>query len=273
MFPARGSSFERVMRFDGALQGERTLESFWLQREVLLRVLAEVVDERGGGVRIVQGFEVSRIVFGERVCEVFGTVGEGGEEVVFEAALVLACDGVHSVVRKACVAGGERGVVRCCGGKGFRVDRWESAATALCVKTVRLLAVPRFVADGEGVVGPEVIAALHGDAAGREVREVCNMWLLPIGVDVSGGRIGTIVRGRERALWEGRTVDDMVEMFRRNFPQIPDVRAVIGEDELERFAGRRGSKFPTIQRYRSLVGLVGGDADPVGEAGVALPGA
>jgi kynurenine 3-monooxygenase len=122
------------------------------------------------------------------------------------------------------------------------------------------------------VVTPEAIAAFFGDTVGRKAREVFGMWLLPVGVDVSGGRIGTIVRGRKHALWEAREVDDLVEMFRRNFPQIPDVRALIGDDELKRFAGSRESRFPNIQRCRSLVGLVRGHSDSGGEAGVALLG-
>lgn len=67
-------------------------------------------------------------------------------------------------------------------------------------------------------------------------------------------------------------------MFARNFPQLRDVRGVIANEDMQRFVSQRQSRFPNIQRSRSLVGCLrrgstaGKAAAGVAEAGVAVLG-
>lgn len=168
--------------------------------------------------------------------------------------------------------------------RGFGVDRWENPATCLRYKTVTLPPRPKFQmkkASGGEVVGelesrggggggagtgaandeivdmtvePDDICAFRGDTEGRQRREVFNMGALPVGKDVSAGRTGTIVLRPDHGLWETRSPEATYQLFERNFPQLVSVRSVIAGDEMKRFASTKASKFPSIQRVRSLVG-------------------
>lgn len=258
MMPPRGKAFTKTIGFGGVT------ENFWIGRKVLLAIMRAVVDGCEG-VRVVDG-EVAGVRFGEE-CEVFGTVD--GEDVVWRGGLVVGCDGSRSVVREACKK--DRGA-QVKSANGFAVDSWESPATSLCYKTMELEEVPKFrVADQveledvqvekldgrEVAVGQDTIAVLRGDAVKRVARDVFNMGMLPVG---TGRRIGTIIRKADSKLWEMRTVEAGYNLFAENFPQLNDVHDLVSPEAMDNFVNVSESRFPSIQRCRSLGGKVEGGA-------------
>jgi kynurenine 3-monooxygenase len=256
---------------------KRNPAGMWIRRHGLLALLARTLKAHYPNViNVLLATEVTGVDFCEQSDEDSSSApmkvlvkSADSSETVLEASLVLACDGVNSVVRKA-LCHAEPGVIS--SAAGFEKEIWTSPSVGVCYKTVQLPASPELGSgEAELQTDPRMMYVLRGDLKRRAPDQAFNMGLLPVGADPSAPRFGTIACASSKAVWKRRTTEESYAFFEENFPQIAhSIRDLISYEEMERFVATETSTFPAIQRSRSLVGHVRTNGS-IG-AGVALLG-
>lgn len=236
-------------------------------------------------VRILLGTECTSIRFSSPTTRPVGEVEapisitvrhKDGSNEVLEASLVLACDGLKSVVRKALTQDEAAPTRHVDSTRGFGVDKWDSPAVGLNYKTLQLPSRPLVAFDDKNEpirAKPETSYVFRGDTEKRPYLRRFSMGLLPVGMDDSkAGRTGTIFGIPKHELWMMRTAEEAYALFEENFPHV-DIRKLVGHREMQRFAETPPAAFPAIQRSRSLVGHMGNNAGVVllGDAAHCFP--
>eukprot|EP00172_Hildenbrandia_rubra_P001732 Plantae.Rhodophyta-Hildenbrandia_rubra.ctg23094.p1 GENE.Plantae.Rhodophyta-Hildenbrandia_rubra.ctg23094~~Plantae.Rhodophyta-Hildenbrandia_rubra.ctg23094.p1 ORF type:complete len:496 (+),score=68.30 Plantae.Rhodophyta-Hildenbrandia_rubra.ctg23094:181-1668(+) len=252
--------------------GEKRMPSYWVRRSNLLRMMSEYLEEEyPGRVEVLVGTECTSVSFSASTALSKAPIqvrvkGVDDEEQILEAELVLGCDGVRSVVREALYEDEKKEEPTVSSRRGFGVDVWTSPSVGLRYKSLMLPPKPVLVKDPELVAEPDGMYVFRGKTNKRSADRLFNMGMLPVGVDVSQGRTGTIVRRPSHDLWKIKTAEEAYDMFEENFPHVA-VRDLITPEEMARFAASEPGAFPPIQRSCSLVGTLN-----AGKAGVVLLG-
>jgi 2-polyprenyl-6-methoxyphenol hydroxylase-like FAD-dependent oxidoreductase len=213
--------------------------------------------------------------------EVGGGSGRGGPAVVatrtFYPSLVLGCDGIGSLVRKALQrwaaeddleAGAAAAAAAAAGGprrgRGraptFGVRSYPSPASGLRFKVLRLPPNPA-LRDGATVLRNPSFAVLTGSYKGRPLR----MGLLPVR-DESMGRTGNVITKPDHPLWRLPKGDARAwrAALAEAFPQA-DFDALVPEDVMRAFADSEGGAFPDPQASDGVAYVLGGGGGGGGE--------
>ena len=246
--------------------------SYWIRRANLIGMMADVLEkEYKGVVNVMLGTTCRDIVFKKNESDKADSV-----EVIVEnkaeskqsvpAKLLIGCDGVNSIVRKALADDERSSKPKVVSPKGFELDVWTSPAAGLCYKSFVLPARPILMTKPIVEAAPERMYVLRYDAKGKSSNEYFSMGLLPVGKDVSQGRTGTIVRKASHQIWKLKSIEEGFKFFETNFPHI-NVKDLISEGEMKLFIDSGPSKFPVIQKSKSLYGLLNS-----GSSGVVLLG-
>lgn len=180
---------------------------------------------------------------------------------VLNTRLILACDGKNSAVLKQLREAEERSA-----GHGSNIHTIRGLAeksfpspsvgmTAMSV-LVNRHALDKFNID----VNPEDedIIRVNGLEKGRSIARSFSLTLWPSNkkFDTFDGVLGLITQFPEHDLWKLKTVDEAVELFQENFPQL-DIREAISLENMKDFVESTPVKFPMITRPESIVATVG----------------
>ena len=179
--------------------------------------------------------------------------------------LVLACDGLGSVIRKGLAQQPEIPA------GAFDMIATPSLSTGLRYKVLNLPS--RFEAtSGAAVDDPSmsyVIPSRHKDQ-----KKACALFAFPVS-DPSHPRSVNLIREADHQLWTLKSADELFGFLEDAFPQL-DIRALVSREEAEDFVSLEAGAFPAPQYARTLHASLGegtarNHAILVGDAAHAFP--
>lgn len=266
--------------------------TYWMPRASLMKVLVGGLEGWNKQSPSKQNNQVevltsSRVVAVERDrstgrVAVTVEVGKSRDKKTLYPSLVLGCDGINSVVRKALERWAKED------GKGedqaptFSLRSYPSPAAGLKFKVLRLPPNPKLQptkGDDSTTLRNPSFAVLVGSYKGRPLR----MGLLPVR-DESMGRTGNIITPPDHPFWQSPPQGDAAACraaLAEAFPQA-DWDALVPEDVMRAFAESEGGVFPAPQASDGVAYVLekggGGEAAPsatavllVGDAAHAFP--
>jgi kynurenine 3-monooxygenase len=257
-----------------------SVATHWMPRASLMKVLVGGLDRFNGSTeekekkhKAVEVLTSSRVVGLERDkatgrvavrVEVGAAEGEEGKTATttrtFYPSLVLGCDGINSVVRKALERWAEEDDDNndTTTSPTFSLRSFPSPAAGLKFKVLRLPPNPRLNPDDPATTlrNPS-FAVLVGQYKGRPLR----MGLLPVR-DESMGRTGNIITPPDHPFWHAPPQGDAAACraaLKEAFPQA-DWDSLVPEDVMRAFAESEGGVFPLPQASDGVAYVLkGGD--------------
>ena len=279
--------------------------SYWIPRHDMTRLMYEVIQEReegrhvnsgddrgggggGGSISYIEGkkcVEVNPVAIkdesnsdrsAQRVevtvvdTDVKGDGdGAGMTTTSHVAELVVGCDGWKSEVRDRLLnGGGAFSSWHKYDPKKFRVRGWNSPATDLRIKVLQFpprFEIPDASAGGSIRTQSDLIYVFR--STNSQPLNSLSLGALPMKDDDKVRPFNVITRPNHE-IWGIDNAKDMREWLKKAFPRLPlDDGSVLSDEELERFAKARGTRFPPCQYSPGLAAYPEG-----GECGVALCG-
>lgn len=240
---------------------------YWTTRRALLTLLAEAIGERQSGrINLLYDHAVCGI---ERPASGRAAVTVSAPDGTirrFTPDLILACDGLNSVIRDAVAAQDEVPEDH------FSMVKATSISTGLRYKVLNLPAVFES-ADGKVRIDDSrmsyIIPSRH---KGR--RKACALFAFPV-VSETDPRSVNLIREADHELW---TIDDahqLLEFLADSFPQL-DITKLVPIQEAEDFVKLEPGSFPEAQYARNLHARFGNPGSEthcvlVGDAAHAFP--
>ncbi|CAM9651225.1 unnamed protein product [Laminaria digitata] len=252
--------------------------AYWLPRSVFQQLLySEVESKYPTQVKVFYSATCDNI---ERVQGGFGIEvraslhGKDTEEKVFRPRLLVAADGLKSMVRQRLrswdeeTAGGSTGQGKS-GSKGqgrFDMRKQPSGSSGLRYKVLSM--APSFrlghVNDEERARSDKAYAILSKFTdAKRSIRIGILPWGPPGGDRAEAPRGGNFITVPGHPLWDLKTIEEIKTFLAENFPQTPVAKG-ISDAELTRFAQSEGGRFPDPQYCPGLQWVVGASGGGAG---------
>lgn len=240
---------------------------FWTTRRALLTMLYSAIEEMGSErLKVLYGHSVAGLHRDERNAVQVKVHDRQGDEKTFAPDLILACDGLNSVIRQALekepeVLDGH-----------FDMVAGDSISTGLRYKVLNLPS--RFTtANGEVAVDDNrmsyIIPARHKDR-----RKACALFAFPV-VDPSHPRSVNLIREGDHELWTLESGEALLAWMEDAFPEL-DIRSLVPLEEAEDFVKLEAGAFPAPQYASNLHIALGPDDAPtqavlIGDAAHAFP--
>ncbi|MCG8442792.1 MAG: FAD-dependent monooxygenase, partial [Caulobacterales bacterium] len=221
---------------------------YWTRRHLLLKMLNQVVNERGGGrIRVLYASRFTGFADEPDGRVTATAVNDAGEELRFSPDLVLACDGIGSAVRSALGARSEAA------GGAFDLVTRPSLSTGLMFKVLHL---PRRIP----VAGPFGEAGDHAmtyafQSRHTDRRRALALFAFPV-PDHDDRRTVNIIREADHHIWTLRTGEAVRDFLNDAFPQL-DMATIIPFTEFESFAALEPGSFPAPQHPKRLQASLG----------------
>lgn len=219
---------------------------YWTTRRALLTMLYEAIEARESErihVRYSHSVEgLERSPDGRLQVTLKGpNAGPNTDIETLTPDLVLACDGLGSVIRKGLAQQPEAPA------GAFEMIATPSLSTGLRYKVLNLPS--RFEAiDGAAVDDPSmsyIIPSRHKDQ-----QKACSLFAFPVS-DPSHPRSVNLIREADHHLWTLKTADELFDFLDDAFPQL-DIRALVSREEAEDFVALEAGAFPAPQYARTL---------------------
>jgi len=213
---------------------------YWVPRPVFLRLLYEHIQEKhSDSVRLMYGNSVGDIERAADQVHVSVTDNSSGSVVSYKPRLVIGCDGLKSVVRKTLSSwvqddqqlGAEKE-------NPFAMTEIHSDSGGLRYKI--LFIPPGFKLDSDTPSVAQQIYVVHSALKGRDA---ARLGLLPV-KDPLAPRTANLITLPDHKVWSFQKVEDQIQFLRDSFPQL---MPIMPQQEIERFAGSKGSCFPYPQ--------------------------
>ncbi|MEM7701974.1 MAG: NAD(P)/FAD-dependent oxidoreductase [Pseudomonadota bacterium] len=215
---------------------------YWTTRRALLTMLYEAIEARvSDRIDVRYSHQVNGL----------GRAPDGRLQVLLSGAegavetltpdLMLACDGLGSVVRKGLSEQPEAPA------GAFDMIATPSLSTGLRYKVLNLPA--RFDAVGGAAVDDPsmsyIIPSRHKDQ-----RKACALFAFPVS-DPTHPRSVNLIREADHELWTLKTADALYDFLEDAFPQL-DIRALVSSEEAEDFVSLEAGAFPAPQYARTM---------------------
>ena len=247
-------------------QRQKIPPGYWIIRSKFVRMMFEHVKTLPIDLHL--GKPVTQVKFTDKGARVY----IDGNETPLEADLVIAADGSRSKVRSVlhnCESGGLDSTC------GFDLTKLYSPAVGLPYKTLvcgPCPSLPEKQADGttkDTPAKPDELYTFVGTLKGADFTQLS---LMPVGSDPKSPRVAVMTVPKNQTIWKADTADAAFDLLQGNFPYL-NLRSLVTEREMGRFAAAKASHFPPIQRCNSLVGTRGDTSGVcfIGDAAHAFP--
>ncbi|MEM6585367.1 MAG: NAD(P)/FAD-dependent oxidoreductase [Pseudomonadota bacterium] len=240
---------------------------FWTTRRAFLSMLYSAIEEKGSErLRVLYGHSVAGIERADDQSVRVRVHDAQGKEEVFAPTLVLACDGLNSVIRSALEEQREIPAGH------FDMIAGDSISVGLRYKVLNL---PSKFTSADGSVAVDdnrmsyIIPSRHKDQ-----NKACALFAFPV-VDPAHPRSVNLIREKDHELWTLHTGEELLAWLEDSFPQI-DVRALVPKEEADDFVSLEAGAFPAPQYARHLHASLGPDGAKteallIGDAAHAFP--
>ena len=224
---------------------------YWTTRRALLTMLFDAIESRNSAnMRVLYNHSVSGLERHQDGRLQVVLENSASEQEMLTQDLVLACDGLNSVIRKGLSAQPD------VPSNQFEMIVTPSLSTGLQYKVLNLPA--RFeTIGGVGVDDPAmsyIIPSRH-----RDPRKACALFAFPVS-DPTHPRSVNLIREADHELWDVKTADALFEFLEDAFPQLA-IRDLVSGEEAEDFVSLDAGAFPAPQYSASLLASFGdGDA-------------
>lgn len=239
---------------------------YWTTRRAFLSMLNEALAERGTShVSVLYGYEVAAIRNeADQAIEVEVRDAQGNPH-YFRPDLILACDGINSVIRREAAATDQLP------SRHFEMIAGTSLSTGLRYKVLNL--PPQFnLRNGHAIDDPEmtyIIPSRH-----RNPQKACSLFAFPV-TDSNQPRSVNVVREANHLIWTLKTSDALLDFLEDSFPQL-DVRSLVSREEADDFVNLSAGAFPAPQYARNHHACIGPAEQPthvllIGDAAHCFP--
>lgn len=224
---------------------------YWILKSAFLELLHAYVREVYPSVTFRNGCSVKDLVMDKEETTLIVTgskTEEDDEHLSFD--VLFACDGSESLLRSLLAQRGDQ----VDSSHGTAIYSKDSPSAGIRHKGLVLSEEPILSSKGAPVIAatPSVIYSVRGQREGRPAEEVFDLIMLPVSAGTGVRRRAAISMTEGHKLLSVSDVDEMYELFRRNFPQL-QVDALISRTEMETFTNTPASSFPAVKRPMSLV--------------------
>lgn len=238
---------------------------YWISRTVLVNLMFDRVSAlSSSGMDIRLSTKVTSVAFPKDGAGIVETESSIGETSHINADLVLACDGIRSVVRQSLDGEGTNSGLE--SRAGFGLSKRYSSSVDIRFKTLQLGPEPTITKEVKAV--PWTTYVILGCLEGVEE---LRLGILPVSSKKDVPRFATITRKASSKVWDITDADEGYKLFEGNFPHL-DLHTLIPRAEMERFVTARPGRFPPIQRVNSLVGVSHSSSGNGSSSGVAFLG-
>jgi kynurenine 3-monooxygenase len=229
---------------------------YWIPRHEFVKLYLDAIAAEDR-IEICYGMDCSNIKPSSEGIEVTAVKKEDGSTVSYSASLVVGADGVNSKVRNLLTdESSPFSAWRNGRPRGFRARKWNSPSVGLRIKTLQL--EPNFsIPVGNGTTTKFDV----GSTANYQIRSVNKgprnrivLTILPVR-NATAVRPCAICTLPNHEIWHIDNGPNMKAWFVRAFPRFSfdgSEGSLVAEDEWERFAASRGTKFPPCQFSPSL---------------------
>ena len=241
--------------------------AYWTTRRALLAMLFEGVEQKASArTQVLYGHSVDTIQRDAGGKVEIAISDQSGAVKAFSPDLVLACDGLNSVIRSSLssqpdVPDGY-----------FDMIEGDSISAGLRYKVLNLPA--RFeTANGEVKLHDNsmsyIIPSVHKDQS-----KACTLFAFPV-VDPSHPRSVNLIRETDHTLWQIHDSEELFEFLEESFPQLK-IRELVPEEEAKDFVTLEAGAFPQPQYAKNLHTSIGPEHSPtefvlIGDAAHAFP--
>ena len=234
-------------------------KNYWIRRHEFNRILLDCCDKEEK-ITILNGVECKDVIPVGDIVEISTVSGPSKETKKFTADLLVACDGMKSIVRESLAQSPSSFVEwKNSNPKGFRVRRWKSPSSGLQFKTIQLNSDAKVPVGDEagsyyeipfGVQTFHTIRSIH-----TSPKKALSLGLLPT-KSYTPTRTFNVIRYDDHDIWQIKEPEKLREWFADSFPRFDfsppnpdgsDDKALITQQELERFVSVPGLHLPPCQ--------------------------
>lgn len=235
--------------------------AFWSTRAMLLTMLYDAIMERNDGrITLLYDHKVAGVSEADGGARVHVAAPDGSEK-TFKPDLILACDGLSSVLRKSVEA------LPAVPQGHFAMTKHPSISAELQYKVLNL--PPQFEAnDGALKITDNTMTYIIASSF-KDARRACAMFSFP--VTPGHPRTVNLIREQDHVLWTFTKAEELIDYLVEAFPQV-DMRGLISMEEAQGFVDMKPGRFPIAQYARNLNARLGTtDFLLIGDAGHAFP--
>jgi 2-polyprenyl-6-methoxyphenol hydroxylase-like FAD-dependent oxidoreductase len=257
--------------------------NFWIRRHEFIRILLNNgAKERN--IKVLNGIECTSVhpINDDsciRICAIQKEQYNNEQEetttpVTFESSLVIACDGMKSIVRTSLEdPSSQFGKWENGNPKGFRFKKWETPSTGLKFKTIHINSNAKVpVGDGTEYEIPFGVQTFHTIRSrhAKDPRKFISLGLLPS--KAAPTRTLNVIRDDSHEIWSIRDGNQLREWFADSFPRFDfsSNSSLVEQAEFDRFASVEGLRLPLCQYSPEL--YVASPSTSNGAAAVLLVG-
>ena len=223
--------------------------NYWTTRRNLLTMLFEAVEERNDGrIKVLYSHAVRGVERPDNdgKCSVL-VEGPGGEQRSFTPDLLLACDGLSSVIRRSAQA--DRDVPD----GYFDMIVHPSPSAQLKYKVLNL--PPVFTACGGDVPVDNHKLAYVFLSRHKDPRRACSLFAFPV-ANPEHPRSVNMIREQDHVLWTIEDAEELLVFLEDAFPQLA-IRDLVPREEAEDYVRLEAGQFPEPQHARNIHARLG----------------